>query len=100
MVDRNGIANGARGCAMTKLGCAFTSCGAPTSRISSGRRGGCAEVLREVINMKPQPKRAANQCGADKFCVFLFLSEAWCWNCVDCNPITHGPRRLTFATAV
>src|SRR5438477_2009323 len=93
MVDRNGIANGARGCAMTKLGCAFTSCGAPTSRISSGRRGCCAEVLPEVINMKPQPKMAANQCRVVKFFVFIFLFEAWFLNCVNCNPVPPGTRR-------
>src|SRR6266513_4985236 len=70
MVDRNGIAKGARGCAMTKLGCAFTSCGAPTSTISSGRRGCCAEAASKEINMKPQPKMATNQCRV----VILFMA--------------------------
>src|SRR5438876_9967901 len=46
---------------MTKLGCAFTSCGASTSSISCGRRGCCAEAVPKVINIKPQPKMAANQ---------------------------------------
>src|SRR6266487_5850825 len=93
MVDRNGIAKGALGCAMTKLGCAFTSCGAPTSSISAGRRGSCAEAVAEVINMKPQPKMAANQCRVVKFFVFIFLLEAWFLNGINCNPVPRGTRR-------
>src|SRR5438067_4198071 len=77
IVDRNGIAKGASGCAMTKLGCAFTSCGASTSSISCGRRGCCAEAVPKVINIKPQPKMAANQCRVVIFFVFIFLSESF-----------------------
>src|SRR5438874_13182940 len=62
---------------MTKLGCAFTSCGASTSSISCGRRGCCAEAVPKVINIKPQPKMGANQCGVVIFFVFIFLSEGF-----------------------
>src|SRR5512132_1295257 len=99
MVDRNGIAKGGRGCAMTKLDCAFTSCGASTSSISAGRRGSCAEAVAEVINMKPQPKMAANQCRVVEFFVFIFLFEAWFLNCIKARPssrdlVAMGPQGL------
>src|SRR5438874_131178 len=61
---------------MTKLGCAFISCGASTSSISSGGRGCCAEEVPKVINIKPPPKIAVNQCRVVIFFVFIFLSEA------------------------
>src|SRR6266576_3519554 len=94
MVDRNGIAKGASGCAMTKLGCAFTSSGAPTSSISSGRRGCCAEAVPKVITVKPQPKMAANQCRVVIFFVFIFLFEAGLLNCINCNPVPRGTRHV------
>src|SRR6266480_169189 len=93
MEERNGIAKGACGCAMTKLGCAFTSCGAPTSSISAGRRGCCAEAAPKEINIKPQPKMAANQCRVVIFFVFIFLFEAGFLNCINCNPVPRGTRR-------
>src|SRR5439155_7673774 len=92
IVDRNGIAKGASGCAMTKLGCAFTSCGASTSSISCGRRGCCAEAVPKVINIKPQPKMAANQCGVVIFFVFIFLFKAGFLSYINCIPVPRGIR--------